>query len=67
VPEFKCKVRETVAVTIPITIVAKTKKEAAQIARNAWVNMAEGKEKMQEEVEDRWVEVDGDFVETEGD
>jgi hypothetical protein len=64
-PKFICEVHEEVHATIEVEVIARSKKQAAQLAREAWVNNAKGE--MSEAVEDRWVEVDGEVIETKED
>ena len=62
-PKFQCDVVEEVRVSITLEVEADTKEEAAQTAREAWV--ANGDGDMREEVNERWVEIDGEVIETE--
>lgn len=62
-PKFNCVVHEEVKVTITVEVEAETKEGAAQIARDAWVNNGEGEK--HEAVNERWVEIDRDLIETE--
>jgi hypothetical protein len=65
VPKFKCVVREEVKCFIELEIEADTPEQAAQAARDQWVDNGAGEKR--EEVHERWVEIDGELVETEGD
>lgn len=62
-PKFQCTVREKVSTFIEFEVEAETKEEAAQIARDRWVINGEGE--LREDVDDRWVEIDGESVELE--
>lgn len=60
--EYTVKVHENVHATITVKVHAKSAKEAAQQARAAWV--ADGVGDLSEDVEGRWVEIDGKEIET---
>jgi hypothetical protein len=61
-PKYKCVVHEVVAATIEIEIEADDELAAAQKARDAWVGDGAGDRR--EDVEERWVEIDGVVYET---
>jgi predicted TIM-barrel enzyme len=63
--KFKCVVCEEVEVFIELEVEADTQEAAAQMARDFWVNNSVGVK--HENVRERWVEIDGAIVETEGD
>lgn len=64
-PKFKCRVIEEVKCYVEIEVEARSKKAAAQLARDMWVN--DGLGEKYEEVDERWVEIEGERVETKGD
>lgn len=64
-PLFNVEVHEQVHATIDLKVRAKTKEEAAQLAREAWV--INGRGELNEAVEGRWVEIDGELIETKED
>lgn len=61
-PQYEVEVKEEVTATIKFTIIADSKEEAANQARHQWVTNGEGSPN--EAVNERWVEVDGEFIET---
>ena len=61
-PKFECEVVEEVRCVVILDVEAGTREEAAQIARNLWVENGEGDK--HEAVLERWVEIDGEIVES---
>lgn len=60
-PMFKCRVVEEVTAHIDFDIEADTPEQAAKIAHDRWVE--EGIGQLEESVDERYVEVNGEVVE----
>lgn len=59
---YKVEVHEEVHATIYLEVQASSPEDAAKRARHEWVT--NGKGDMSEAVEDRWVEIDGETMDT---